>query len=49
MTTENQHKLLEKLLQTEGEQTWLEFKTNVSKQKSSVTFVGISKHIIFNN
>ena len=45
MTTENLHILLEKLLQTEGEQTWLEFKTNVAKQKSSVTFEGIGEYI----
>jgi len=45
MTTENLHKLLEKLLQTGGEHTCLEFKTNVAKQKSSVTFEGVGEYI----
>ncbi|MCD4792143.1 MAG: putative DNA binding domain-containing protein [Bacteroidales bacterium] len=45
MTTENLHKLLEKLLQTEGEQTWLEFKTNVAEKRASVTPKGIGEYI----
>lgn len=45
MTIDNLHKLFNKLLQTEGEQTWLEFKTNVAKQKASVTPESIGEYI----
>lgn len=37
MRIDDLHILLEKLIQTPGEQTWLEFKTNVAKQNASVT------------
>ena len=45
MTEENLHKLLEKLLRTESEQTWLEFKTNVAEKRASVTPGGIGEYI----
>jgi ATP-dependent DNA helicase RecG len=45
MTQENLYKLLESLLQTEGEQNWLEFKVNVAKQKASITPNGIGEYI----
>jgi len=45
MRTEELHTLLEKLVLTPGEQTWLEFKTNVAKQNASVTPEGIGEYI----
>lgn len=45
MRTEELHTLLDKLVQTPGEQTWLEFKTNVAKQNASVTPEGIGEYI----
>lgn len=45
MQTAELHTLLDKLLHTPGEQTWLEFKTNVAKQNASVTPEGIGEYI----
>jgi ATP-dependent DNA helicase RecG len=37
--------LLEELLQQNGEQTWLEFKSNVAPQRASITSEGIGEYI----
>lgn len=50
-TTEEQHKLLEELLEqarqrkSAGETEWLEFKTNIGESRCSVTYDGLE--IIF--
>lgn len=45
MNTNELIKLLETLIDTPGEQMWLEFKANVAKQNASVTPEGIGEYI----
>ena len=50
-TTEEQHKLLEELLEqarqrkSAGETEWLEFKTNIGESRCSVTYDGVGNYI----
>jgi ATP-dependent DNA helicase RecG len=45
MQQKDLHSLLEELLQQQGEQAWLEFKSNVAPQRASVTPEGIGEYI----
>lgn len=45
MQEEDLHSLLEELFQQNGEQTWLEFKSNVAPQRASITLEGIGEYI----